>query len=194
MNFNLPSSSSCLRPIQSCLYISVSCRVKLIFYKVGFSKLYLERNHSGVVRRRKPAKPFRISWIHDGVLVELYQHKVVDGEEVVLVGGVLDRSLVVDIRQVERVLLVLHLSQGVVPVLGLDEDVLDPANIGAIVEKSPHVVTQPVVLPQALGQAVHSLLGSSDGDQVVNPRLRTSLGQTANEEAALGKSDRVVAI
>ena len=64
---------------------------------------------------------------------------------------------------------------------------LDKVNIGSIVEQSSHVVTQSVVLPQTLGQAVHSLLRTSDGDQVVDPGLWTPLSQASHEKAALGE-------
>ena len=102
--------------------------------------------------------------------------------------------LIVDIRQEERVLEILLLRQRVVPVLGLDQQSLYPAHVGPVVEKSPDVVTQLVILPETLGQSIHPLLGASYGHEVVHLGLRTSLGQTSYEEAALGEAHCMVTI
>ena len=76
----------------------------------------------------------------------------------------------------------------------LDQQPLYPPDVGAIVEEPPGVVTQRVVLAQALGQPVHSLLRPPYGDQAVYPGAGTPLGQTPHEQPALGETNSVVTI
>lgn len=102
--------------------------------------------------------------------------------------------LVIYICQEERAGQELLLCQRVVPVLGLDQQSLYPAHVGPVVEKSPDVVTQLVILPETLGQSIHPLLGASYGHEVVYLGLRTSLGQTSYKEAALGEAHCMVTI
>ena len=85
--------------------------------------------------------------------------------------------LIVDVSQEQRLGSVLSLCQGVMPVLSLGkvnngclckyedynesanlyEQPLDPGGVCPVVEEPPGVVTQRVVLPQALRQPVHPL-------------------------------------
>ena len=76
----------------------------------------------------------------------------------------------------------------------LDQQPLYPPDVGAIVEESPGVVTQRVVLAQTLGQPVHPLLRPPYGDQAVYPGAGTPLGQAPHEQPALGEANSVITI
>ena len=76
----------------------------------------------------------------------------------------------------------------------LDQDALDPAGVSSIVEESPHVVTQSVVLSKTLGQTIHTLLRSSYGDQIDDPGTGTPLSQTSDEETSLREANCMVTI
>ena len=67
----------------------------------------------------------------------LHHHEVLQAGQVDGVALVLDGLLVVDLGNEETFLDVGVEMKGIVPVLSLDENVLDKVNIGPIVEKIP---------------------------------------------------------
>ena len=75
--------------------------------------------------------------LHHRVLVVLHHHEVLQAGQVDGVALVLDGLLVVDLGNEETFLYVGVEMKGIMPVLSLDEDVLDKINIGPIVEKIP---------------------------------------------------------
>ena len=60
---------------------------------------------------------------------------------------------VVDVGKEHALLAVGVLVEGVVPVLSLYQHVLDPGCVGPVVEQTPNVVANQVVLSPALGQS-----------------------------------------
>ena len=81
---------------------------------------HLYRHHHCVVLCGEPSKSLGLLGVHDRVLCELDEDEVVERGQVLLVGLVLDRALIVDVGQEQGVVSVLLLSQGVMPVLGLE--------------------------------------------------------------------------
>ena len=71
------------------------------------------------------------------VLVVLHHHEVLQAAEVDGVALVLHGLLVVDLRNEKTFLHVSLEVKGIMPVLSLDQDVLDKVNIGPVVEKVP---------------------------------------------------------
>ena len=80
----------------------------------------LHRHHPADVALREPAEPLRPAGVHHAVLAELDQHQVLQPGQVLLVRGVLDILVVVDVGQPERLAAVCSFVEGVVPVLGLE--------------------------------------------------------------------------
>ena len=73
----------------------------------------------------------------DRVLVVLHHHEVLQAGEVDGVALVLHGLLVVDLRNEETFLHVGLEVEGIVPVLGLDQDVLHKVHVGPVVEEVP---------------------------------------------------------
>ena len=94
------------------------------------------QDHVGLAGRVE-LKVLGLSWFHHPVLVVLHKHKVLKGGQVDGIGLVLDGLLVVDLRNEETFLHVSLEVKGIVPVLGLDQDVLHEVNVGSVVEKVP---------------------------------------------------------
>merc|ERR1719209_1582094 len=137
--------------------------------------------------RRVELKVLRLSGFDHPVLVVLHQHKVLKGGKVDGIGLVLDFC---------DELALLHVSvkvERVMPVLGLNQDLLDEVNVGAIVEQIPDDVTEEVHLTGALREPKDPLVLRAKRDQVLHGWTWAPLGNSPKELPSLGKPDGVVA-
>merc|ERR1719209_2256594 len=107
------------------------------------------QDHVGLAGRVE-LKVLGLSWFDHPVLVVLHQHKVLKAGKVDGIGLVLDGLLVVDFCDELALLHVSGKVERVMPVLGLNQDLLDKVNIGAVVEQIPDNVAEEVHLTGAL--------------------------------------------
>ena len=150
------------------------------------------QDHVGLAGRVE-LKVLGLSWFDHPVLVVLHQHKVLKGGKVDGIGLVLDGLLVVDLRDELALLHVGVKVQRIVPVLGLNQDVLDKVNVGAIVEQIPDDVAEEVHLAGALGEPKDPLVLGAKRDQVLHGRTWAPLCDSPKELPSLGKPDGIVA-
>ena len=94
------------------------------------------------------------------------------------------------------------------PVLSLDQEVLNKVNIGSVVEEisdenidiiiesylAPDDVTEEVHLSRTVGEAKHSLVLSSECDQVLHPGLGTPLRHCSEKLSTLRESNSIVSL
>ena len=106
---------------------------------LGVERRLSERKDDGGLARNIEFKVRGLPGLHHAVLVVFDHHEVLQRGEVDGVGGVLVRLLVVDLRNKLALLDIGLEMERVVPILGLDKEVLDKVNIGSIVEKIPDV-------------------------------------------------------
>merc|ERR1719209_2025899 len=138
-------------------------------------------------------KVLRLSWFDHPVLVVLHQHKVLKGGEVDGICLVLLGLLVVDLRNELALLHVRVKVRGVVPVLGLDQDLLDKVNVGAIVEQIPDDVAEEVHFTGALREPEDPLVLRAKGDQVLHGWTWAPLSDSSEELPSLGETYGIVA-
>jgi len=132
--------------------------------------------------------------LHHRILIVLDHDEVLQLGEVDGVGLVLDGLLVVELGDEDAFVHVGLEMEGVVPVLGLDEEALYEVNIGAIVEHFPHKVTKHIVLAWTVGESINTLMLSSKCDQVLHGRIWTPLSNTAQKLATLREAYGIVPI
>merc|ERR1719234_1110506 len=137
-------------------------------------------------------KVLGLSWFDHPVLGVLHQHKVLEGGQVDGVARVLHGLLVVDLR---NELALLHVSvkvERVMPVLGLNQDLLDKVDVGAVVEQVPDDVTEEVHLARALREPKDTLVLRAKGDQVLHGGTWAPLGDGSEELPSLREPDGIV--
>ena len=148
---------------------------------------------SGLLQRQDlnvlpgPVEPevCRLLWNNNLVLVEHHHHKVLQRLHLALVLVVEELQLVVDGCEIVRTGHVVGDVEGVVPVLGGGDEVLDPGHVGSGREKLPGHLTQLIEVGglETLRDPEDSLVRRPEGDQVVY-RHRTSLRQTSEDTSS----------
>merc|ERR1719450_813064 len=126
-------------------------------------------------------KMSRLSRFHHAVLVMLDQDKVFQLRKVDGIRSILLSFLIVDLSNEETLLYICVKVKGIMPILSLDQEVLDKLHICAIVEKITNNVTEGVHLTRTIREAKDTLMLSSKCDQVLHRRIRTSLSNSSQE-------------
>merc|ERR1719309_518789 len=82
----------------------------------------------------------------------------------------------------------------VMPILGLDQKILDKVDICAIVEKISDNVAKEINLPWTIRESKHSLVLSSKCNQILHWWVRTSLCYCPKKLSTLREPNSIVAI
>ena len=120
-------------------------------------------------------------------LIKLHHDKVVQGHEVGGVRLVLDLALVVDFPDELGLFGIGGVMEGVVPVLGLDQNILNHVVVGPVTEEFPHHIAEGLTLTGAARKAVDSLVLGAKGYQILHRWVRASLGNSSQKLATLQK-------
>jgi len=134
-------------------------------------------------------EPLRLSRLHHRITQEFHHHEILQFHQILLVGG-FGRSFLVDVGEKDAGLAIFVQVGRVVPVLGLDELVLNPRNISSKIEETPDVIADGGAISGAVRESIDALMLTSDGNEVQHRRIGTSLGHRTQKLTTLRKSHR----
>jgi len=139
-------------------------------------------------------KMFGLLWFNLGVLVVLDHDEVLQLVQVKSIGLILDSLLIIDFCNEMAFLYISIKLKRIMPVLGLDKDILDKLNISAVAEEIPDNVTEEEHLPRTEREAKNSLMLSSYSNQVLHGWTGTPLSYSSQKLTTLGEANSIITV
>merc|ERR1711973_734838 len=127
----------------------------------------------------------RFSGFHHLILVMFYQNKVFKLCKVYGIGCILLSLFIVNLGDEQALFNIGFEMQRIMPILGLNQEILHKFNISSIIEQISYNVTKEDHFSWTVWKTKDSLMLSPKCDKVLHWRLGTSLGNSSEELSSL---------